>query len=234
MGFETMDLEQVAEYLRRDSREVHKLANRGHLPGRKVSGEWRFARAEIDHWLETQLPVYTEDQLHALETRDRSTSGGGPLVSALLAKESIAVPLRVTTRSSVLRELVRLAELSHHVYDFAAILDAICEREEMGTTALESGVALPHPRHPIPTALGDSVLAYGRTAGAIPFGAPGGGLTDIWFLVCCQDKSTHLRVLARLSRLLLRPGFVDDLRVAETAAETWTVIEAAERALSNA
>jgi PTS system nitrogen regulatory IIA component len=234
MADDTMDLDQLADYLQRDRREVSKLADRGQLPGRKVSGQWRFARAEIDHWLETQLPVYTEEQLHALETRDYAAGGGQMLISTLLAKESIAVPLPATTRASVLSELVRLAGQSGHVYDAEAILQAIRQREELGSTAVESGVALPHPRRPLPKALGASVLAYGRTASGIPFGSPRGGLTDIFFLDCCEDDATHLRVLARLSRLLLRAGFVDALRAAETPGETWDVIEAAERSLSYA
>ena len=77
-------------------------------------------------------------------------------------------------------------------------------------------------------------MAYGRTASGIPFGAPGGGLTDIFFLVCCRDDRTHLKVLARLSRLLLRPGFTDTLRSAETPSETWQVIASAERELLEA
>jgi PTS system nitrogen regulatory IIA component len=233
MGNDTMDLEELAVYLKRDKREVTKLASRGHLPGRKVSGEWRFAKAEINHWIETQLPDYTEEQLHALETRDGPSAGQEPLVTGMLARESIAVPLPASTRASVQKELVRLAEQSWQVYDPEAILEAIRQREEMGSTALESGVALPHPRRPLPTALGEAVLAYGRTASGIPFGAANGGLTDIFFLVCCRDEKTHLRVLARLSRLLLLQGFVDDLRAAETADDTWNVIEAAERGLSN-
>jgi nitrogen PTS system EIIA component len=129
---------------------------------------------------------------------------------------------------------VRLAEQSWQVYDPEAILDAIRQREGMGSTALENGVALPHPRRPLPAALGESVLAYGRTPSGIPFGAPHGIPTDIFFLVCCRDERTHLRVLARLSRLLLQPGFVDGLRAAETSEDTWNWIEAAERDLSPA
>jgi PTS system nitrogen regulatory IIA component len=56
-------------------------------------------------------------------------------------------------------------------------------------------------------------------------------LTDIFFLVCCRDDRTHLHVLARLSRLLLRPDFVDELRARETPQETWQLIAAAERDL---
>jgi PTS system nitrogen regulatory IIA component len=230
MGSDMMDLDQLASYLRRDARELNKLASRGYLPGHKVSGQWRFARAEINHWIETQLPGYTEQQLSALETKDVQ-GAAEPLIATFLAEASVAVPMIATTRVSVLRELVRLAQQSWQVYDPEAILTAISQREEMASTAQDCGVALPHPRRPLPAALGESVIAYGRTASGIPFGAARGGLTDIFFLFCCRDENTHLRVLARLSRMLLRPGFLDALRAAETAADTWKLIAAAEQDL---
>jgi PTS system nitrogen regulatory IIA component len=80
----------------------------------------------------------------------------------------------------------------------------------------------------LPAAIGESVLAYGRTASGIPFGGPRGQLTDIFFLVCCKDDRTHLQVLARLSRLLLLPDFLDNLREAETPADAYQVITDAE------
>jgi len=230
MAAELMTLEQVASYLQRDVREVSKLANRGYIPGRKVGGQWRFARAEINHWIETQMHAYTEQELTVLE----GPADGGeqaPLISSLLSEATIAVPLRASTRASVLKELVNLAEQTWQVYDPEAIHQAIKQREEMSTTALGSGVAIPHPRRPLPAALGEHVLAYGRTASGIPFGALHGGLTDIFFLVCCRDERTHLRVLARLSRLLLRPGFLDELRAAETPSQTWELLAASERDL---
>jgi PTS system nitrogen regulatory IIA component len=231
MSNEQMDIDQLAHYLQRDAREVRKMASRGYLPGHKVAGEWRFARAEIDHWIETQMHAYTEQELAALENRGRAEADQEVLVSALLAPESVAVPLPASTKASVLRELVKLAEQSGQVYDSDAILQAIRTREELCTTALESGVAIPHPRRALPAALGEPVIAFGRTASGIPFGAPHGGLTDLFFLVCCRDDRTHLQVLARLSRLLLRPGFTDELRAAETAGEAWELIDAAERDL---
>jgi PTS system nitrogen regulatory IIA component len=231
MGSDMMSLEQLAVYLQRDLREVSKLANRGHLPGHKVGGQWRFARAEINQWIETQIPAYTDQQLTALEKGDTRTEESEPLVTTLLSEASMAVPLAASTRASVLKELVALAEQTWQVYDPNAILEAIRQREEMGSTGLPSGVAIPHPRRPLPNALGESVMAYGRTASGIPFSAPGGTLTDIFFLVCCRDDRTHLQVLARLSRLLLRPGFVDELRDAETAAQSWQLLAEAEREL---
>src|SRR5215470_10437483 len=109
MSGETMDMEQLAAYLQRDVREVGKLASRGRLPGHKVGGEWRFARAEINHWIETQLPDYSEKELAELERGNDRSAGTGAFLGELLAESSVAVPLPATTKASVLRELVNLA-----------------------------------------------------------------------------------------------------------------------------
>src|SRR5919108_5023691 len=101
---ETMDLEQLASYLQRDVREVGRLASRGKLPGRKVGGEWRFARAEINHWIETELPRYTEQELTALESA-QSGGDGEPLLAGLLSEATVAVPLPAGTRGAGPREL---------------------------------------------------------------------------------------------------------------------------------
>lgn len=236
MDNEIMDLEQLASYLQRDVRELHKLANRGHLPGMKVGGEWRFASAEIHYWLETQMPAYSEAQLSALETgANRGADDCQPLLTPLLSEAAMAVPLAAGTRASVLRQLVAVAEQTWQVYNPAAMLAAIQQREELGSTALEGGVALPHPHRPLAdTIQGESLLAYARTPRGIPFGAPDGGLSDIFFLVCCRDRTTQVRVLARLARALLRPEFIDQLRSAATVRETYEVIVQAENELIKA
>ncbi len=231
MENEVMDLQQLAAYLERDVREVSKLASRGYLPGKKVGGEWRFASSEINYWIETQMHAYTEQELAALEQRGNA-SLAEPLVSTLMTESTIAVPLAASTKASVLKELVLLAEQSWQIYDTEALLGAIKYREELGTTAIEGGVAIPHPMRPLSSkAQGDAVIALGRTSRGIPFGAPDGALTDLFFLVSCRDATTHLRVLARLSRLMMRPGLLDELRAAETSGDALRVIEQAERDL---
>src|SRR5437868_5615376 len=156
MGNETLDLGQLASLLRRDQRELSKLADRGHLPGRKVGGDWRFARAEIQQWLEAEMRGFDEEQLKNLEESTPAISE--PLLTTLLAPDSVEVPLQARTSPSVIRAMVRLAEQSWQVYDPDALLKAIQAREEIGSTAQESGVAILHPRHPLPAALGEPVL----------------------------------------------------------------------------
>jgi nitrogen PTS system EIIA component len=233
MENEIMDLEQLAAYLQRDVREVSKLASRGHLPGQKVGGEWRFASTEINHWIETQMHAFTEQELAALEQRGAAWTAAEPLVNSMLSEKTVAVPLAASTKASLLKELVGLAEQSWQIYDTDAMLQAIRQREDLGSTALAGGVAIPHPHRPLsPRVQGEAVIAFARTPRGIPFGAPDGGLTDLFFLVSCRDAVTHLRVLARLSRMMLRPEFLDALRAAENVTEAMQVLESTERDLT--
>jgi PTS system nitrogen regulatory IIA component len=228
---EVFDVEQAASFLSRDVREVGKLASRGLLPGRKVNGEWRFARAEIAHWLETRLHEYTEEELRALETA-HAPETPEPLLANLLSEATTAVPLGAASRSSVLRELVKLAEGSWQVYDPQAVREAIEAREAMGSTALPSGVAIPHPHRPLPSnVLGDSLVCFGRTVRPVPFGGDKGRLCDLFFLVLASCERTHLRVMARLSRLMLRDEVIAQLRSTESPNEAYEILTAAEREL---
>jgi len=227
---ETLDIEQAASYLCRDVREVGKLASRGHIPCQKVGGHYRFSRTEINRWLESQMASLNEKQLSALEA-PAGHLAEEPLLTGLMSEAAIAVPLLATTRASVLKELVNLAEQTWQVYDPEAVLTAVRQREASASTALPEGVAIPHPHRPLPAALGESIVAFAKTQSGIPFGGPRGALTDLFFLVLCRDDRTHLQVLARLARLFMRPGFLDELRLAETPAAAYESIRAAEQQL---
>ena len=62
------------------------------------------------------------------------------------------------------------------------------------------------------TILAQPLLTLGRTAGGISFGGSNGSLTDVFFLICSTDDRGHLRILARLSRVIAATGFLEQLR----------------------
>ncbi len=45
-----LDIDEVAKYLEIDMAEIEALANSGKIPGRKTGNNWKFERAQIDHW----------------------------------------------------------------------------------------------------------------------------------------------------------------------------------------
>ncbi|MDP6446154.1 MAG: PTS sugar transporter subunit IIA, partial [Pirellulaceae bacterium] len=95
-------------------------------------------------------------------------------------------------------------------------------------TAMENGVALLHPRRPQTSILADPFVSFGRTFQGIPFGDAKGSLTDCFFLICSVDDAGHLKLLARLSRLITLPNFLPRLRDAQTPGEIHDLIRGAE------
>jgi len=225
MSHDWYSLDELARQLGRDRREIEKLVNRGRIPGRKIAGEWQFHPTEITHWLEQEMREYTDRELAVLEQTHRSVEFNDPHpVAALLRVETVQVPLEARTKRSVLESLVELAGRTWEVWQPATLLSAIQEREAVLSTAFENGVAIPHPRNPLPDALGQSVIAFGRTMAGIPFGAPNRGLTDLFFLVVCRDSRTHLHVLARLGRMLQNTDFLEGLRTVEDSVSAYHLI----------
>lgn len=213
MSREYLTLDELVLRLGRDRRIVEKQVQRGIIPGRRIAGEWRFNETELTHWLEQDLRELDEQQLAQLESSQNSeeleTHAG---LETVLPPETCQVPLDAGTKPSVLQELVEVAGRTWQVWDPTAILRATREREEIMSTAFETGVAIPHPRNPLPEALGQSVVAFGRTLSGIHFGGPRRSTTDMFFLVLARDSRTHLQILARLGRLLHQPDFVEQLR----------------------
>jgi PTS system nitrogen regulatory IIA component len=111
-------------------------------------------------------------------------------------------------------------------------LKAVIEREAMMSTAFDAGVAIPHPRQPQADSLEESVVAFGKTPGPIPFGAPNNSGTDLFFLVLCRDTRSHLQTLARIGRLVQNSLFLNELRSAGDATSAYAVIRNADLAVS--
>ncbi|HOA74244.1 MAG TPA: PTS sugar transporter subunit IIA [Phycisphaerae bacterium] len=216
MPYRNMSLEDFAQHVGMDAREVQKLAERGKLPGQKVGGEWRFNRARVTEWLQQEMHTLDEARLITLErTMGAGTDDESLILTDLIGLEGVDVELRANTKASVLRELVGLANRTGLLYDAEGLLKALEAREEMCSTGLQHGVAIPHPRQPMPYVSAEPLVCFARTSRGIGFGSPYGGLSHLFFLICCHDDRHHLRVLARLMRVL-SPEVIEALDEAET------------------
>jgi PTS system nitrogen regulatory IIA component len=234
MPYRDFDVPGLARYLHLAPQQVVKLAERGKLPGRKVSGEWRFAKPDIHHWFEHRIGLSDEIELLKVETvlqESAPTENEQDVcIAEMLPREAIAVPLCARTRNSVIDSMVELAAQTGMLWDAKAMAEAVKAREDMHTTALENGVALLHPRRPMAKILSQPLLALGCTSSGIPFGGAA-ALTDVFFLICSMEDRVHLRVLARLSRILASAGFLGALHQAGNAEEARQAIVDAETKL---
>ncbi|QDU27965.1 PTS system fructose-specific EIIABC component [Anatilimnocola aggregata] len=222
MSRDDFDIESLAKYLHLMPNQVQRMAERGTVPGRRIGGEWRFSLAEIHHWLEDRIGAADEEDLQNVEgvlNRQAREAQSSVRIAEMLSPAGIALPLEARTKASVISDMCELAASTGFLWDPEKMAEAVKMRESLHPTAMESGVALLHPRRPLPHILAQPFIALGRTYQGIPFGAEGGQLTDLFFLICSVDDAGHLRTLARLSRLLGSPGFMEALRFSETPAD---------------
>jgi PTS system nitrogen regulatory IIA component len=230
---EDFDLASLADYLHVTPAQVERLVSRGRIPGRKVGGQWRFSRAEIHHWLEDQIGLSDEEALAEMETVLTRSHGFPPTTSiaAMLPLEAIEAPLSARTRTKIVDAMTHLAARTGLLWDPQKMADAVRQRENLHPTALDNGVALLHPRRPMPAILAEPFLALGRTDHGVPFG--GGQLTDVFFLICSTDDMVHLRTLARLSRLATNNDLLAAIRKSSDPREIHQEIAKAEEKLED-
>ena len=153
------DIDSLAAYLHLAPDKVRQMADRGKLPGRKIGGQWRFAEAEIHHWLEDSIGASDDTELERVEGVLRNAQPGIREISIAdsLPLEAIAVPLAARTRTSVIDQMIETATRTGWLWDPDKMAEAVAAREQLHSTALDIGVALLHPRRPQANILAQAV-----------------------------------------------------------------------------
>lgn len=232
MSHGSIDLKGAAKLLHMDENELRHFAQRGEIVHSKQGDSFVFPRRELDEWAQRRLMGLAAKKLSVEHLQDRMerrrTTGCDFHVAGLLRQNAVRLDMTARNRGGVLRDLTDLAESTGLVYDPLTLFAELQAREEAGTTAMELGVALPHPKYHDPYLFAESFIAFGRTIREVFFGSPDGKGTDLYFLVCCSDASLHLHVLSRLCLLMRETALLENLRAAGTPADACEAFAAAE------
>ena len=147
----------------------------------------------------------------------------------LFAKGAIKLDLAGTNRDEVLAELVdQIRELAGQPAARETLLRALHEREQLHSTGIGDGVALPHARNALVGLVDHSLLVFGRHKDGIPFNSIDGVPARLFFLLVAPTVTEHLGILARLSRILRVPKVRKALLAADSPAKVTELIKEAE------
>ena len=225
-------MDEAAEYLHVRPEDVRELVRRGEIPHRRMGERVVFRRREIDAWASQRILGFSQPRLEDYHRRAsaqvRDFSGKRAVIGELLKPEFLEPALASRTKASLVRDMVELAERTGLVNCTEDLREALIAREQMCTTALAGGVAMLHPPHHEPYLFEDSFIVAARTVQPIPFGAPDGRTTDVFFLICCQDDRIHLHVLARICMMAHHTSLLLELREAPGAAAMYETLVASE------
>ena len=154
-------------------------------------------------------------------------------LSDFVVREAILVDLHSTGKEEAIREIVRSLRDAGQVAeaDFDGVVRAILGREELGSTGIGQGVAVPHTRHPTVQRLVGTVALSKR---GVDFAALDGELVNIFFLLISppNQPGDHLRALENISRHLKDEKFVESLRQARTRDAVVEVLAEADQVVS--
>ncbi len=130
-------------------------------------------------------------------------------ISDVLYKETIIVDLKANDKKSVLEELAapvaRIAKV-----DQAELVRVLMEREHLGSTGIGGGIGIPHGKM---KRLEKLVLGFGLSQKGVDFDSMDKKPAHLFFLLITPENSTgvHLKLLARISRLLKNEDFKEKL-----------------------
>ncbi len=150
-------------------------------------------------------------------------------VSDLLSRAAINLNLKSADRDAVLAELVnQIPELAKQPAERETLLRALHEREQLHSTGIGDGIALPHARNALVGLVDHSIVVMGRSATGIPYGAIDKLPARLFFLLIAPSVTQHLGILARLSRLLRDPRLRQSLLIVEAPEKAIELIRNAE------
>jgi mannitol/fructose-specific phosphotransferase system IIA component (Ntr-type) len=151
-------------------------------------------------------------------------------LSDFVAREAILVDLQATSKEPAIREIVRsLVDAGRLAEgDLEGVARAILNREELGSTGIGQGVAVPHTRHPKVDRLIGTVALSRK---GVDFAALDGEPVDILFLLVSppNQPGDHLRALENISRHLKDERFVSFLRQAKTRENVLELLDEADQ-----
>jgi len=151
------------------------------------------------------------------------------LLSDLLRNGAINWRLTGGKRDAILEELVALVpEIKDNPTAIATLLKALKEREQLHSTSIGDGIAIPHARNALVGLVEKPVIAFARHPEGVNYGALDGEPTKLFFLIISPNVTQHLGILARLSRLLRNPALRKNLLLADQPAKVITTIREAE------
>ena len=221
---EIMTLAELANYLKVAEKTVVRMAREGKIPGTKVASQWRFMRSLVDEWLQKRMQPVTRTNLFELLKHAPEVVP----VSRLVSPDLMIFDVKPGPVPKVLEQLVNPLQKKGLIEDRKQYLDLLIKREQLHSTAIAPHVAIPHARTPSDCNLKKSALVIGICPEGVDFGADDKEKTHVFILICSEDEVVHLRLLAKISRLLSRRSMIKRLMTSTNSEQVIALLAEAE------
>jgi PTS system nitrogen regulatory IIA component len=203
----TLNVREAAQLLNVSEKTIYRWISDRRLPARRIGDQYRLSRAELLDWVaanraEASVQLFTEPEDEA---------GTPPTLEDAIGAGGIVYRVEGSSRDEVLRSAVEATRLPEGVSaDF--VFEVLRAREQLASTAIGDGIAMPHPRHPLVLHVTRPSVTLCFLERPVDFGAIDGKPVFALFLLLSQSVRVHLHLLGRLALGMRHPGFVRAVR----------------------
>jgi PTS system nitrogen regulatory IIA component len=145
-----------------------------------------------------------------------------------LSADAIKLSLESKNKKDAIKELVEVLFKSGKIKDKKKMVQTLLEREELGSTGIGQGIAIPHGKS---DTVSDLAAAFGLSQDGISFDSLDGEPVNIFFMLVAPEGAAgaHLKALARISSLLKDKYFRKSLLGAKTPEDVIKIIQEEEK-----
>ena len=207
--FVDLKIKDIVELLNVSEKTVYRWIKDKKIPCYRINHQYRFNRSEINEWILSSKIELTPNVLN-LTSEAKSSS-----FYALLQEGGVYQNIPGNAVADILKFAIEMISTPANISK-VEILSALLSREEMMTTAIGKGIAIPHPRNPIITDADDSSVSICYLENPTDFKALDGEPVHTLFIVLSNSPKKHLETLSKISYLCQMNKFIDMLRQRES------------------
>ena len=195
-----LTVRDAAKALNVTEKTVYRWIQSGGLPAYRVAGQYRINRAMLFDWATSKRVNFS------LEEPAKAESHPTPTLADALQEGGIHYRVSGTSKRDVLRAVTGLLKLSDSV-DREVLLQALLTREQLQSTGVGDGIALPHVRNPAMLDISTPMVCLCFLESHVEFGALDGRPVKVLFTPLSPNVRIHLHLLSRISFALRDPQF---------------------------
>ena len=212
MTDDILTIEEVAKYLRVSDRTVYDWAQKGEIPAGKIGTVWRFKKSEVENWVNAKLSS------SSLSQNDSQVH-----IKNILSPDRI-VFINHSTKHDAIVQLSQVLATAPQIKNASELTAEILKREELMSTAIGKGIAIPHVRL---SSVTDLVMAVGvckkpiidyQTIDETP--------VDLLFMIAAayNQHSLYLKTISHFCSKLKQEGLHENIINAKDAQEVFTFL----------
>ena len=167
-------------------------------------------RSVVDDWLITKMKTLPDRELEKLIDSEKLPV---PL-SALLRPELVRLDIEDVGVKRILEMLTDLLIRQNLLASSKDFVDRLVDREEMVSTAIFPGIAIPHVRKPEECPVNEPRIVIGVSRDGVDFNSLDGKSTFLVCLICANQVLLHLKIIAELALVFRQPNLIEKLRTA--------------------